>query len=389
MIQPSSQRRVKGRDRGATLITFAISLVAICAVIALVIGASIGYSTERNSQTASDAAALAGASKLRAYQLGDATFASIDQSVSDVAEANDADADDVVCEVVRPGYASSPTSANVLGACTDPAAVDHAEAAGVRVLTGETRDVPFGEVSRMEDVRGATLAAATVQPLMTGASPFMLCSSQSPVGHPLKVLEDTPGSDGVYDIRDEALYKEATDAPYFVLWGNDMKAGNRQCNDDGADEDIDPGDDEAWRGLVQSGNRYETPGYWDTKSGNTTGALGRMLQSSDSCDLADNPQIADLDEWCEIIVPLCITDNGESGTNKELYCVAFGRFEIGYFGPTSALGDARGDAPCQNETDDGNAVICGRLLGAGTATTGTGREDVASVNDVVVIKLVE
>ena len=369
----TSGRTGRRDERGATLITFALSLVAICTVIALVIGGSLGYSAERDSQTASDAAALAATSKLRAYQLGEAGAEEVAATAQLIAESNGADgADRVICEVVNADYAQTKSAADVIGPCEDPSAGDpyvhvrDADAAGVRLGTGETKDVPFGEVSELRTIAANTIAAATVQPLRSGNSPFLLCSSTGgDDGHEVKVLEET----APYEVNEAAYDK------WFMLWGEDMNNGDRQCG----------GESNSWRGWVaNSDDVYQLPGWWEVDTGNANGHLvPRLVIDPDGCDVEEGADISEVD-GCVIVVPLCSHSNNETGNNLELYCVRYGTFELSYHDNRTP-----GPVPCARGVDNANKVLCGKFLRGGVATGGQGGTGQAGINEVVVIKLVE
>lgn len=365
----TNNRRV-GSDRGATLITFALSLVAICTVIALVIGGSIAYEAERNSQTASDTAALAAANTLRAWQRGDEPAAAVATSATVVGEANGAD--EVECYIVNEDYAATLAAADIIAPCDDTAtwtavtnAAGEKRASGVLVDTDDTRSVPFGEVAGQASVTGSTVAAAAVQPVIAGKGPFLLCSTND--GHPEEFLTDLGG--GKYEVNEAALYDEATDGPQYVVWGTDVTNGNRQCG----------GNSEAWRGFADESVPGQLPGPWEIDTGNKTGKLPRLLTESNACTDFFNGSP------CTVPIPICVSSNGETGTNLILYCVALGSFEIQYYEKS----EAKADAPCQLEGDKATKVICGKFLGGSIATGGTGGTDVADEHDVVVIKLVE
>lgn len=346
-------RRCRGDERGVTLVTFALSLVAMCAVIALILGGSVGYTAERDSQTASDTAALAATSKLRQFQTGAATASEVATTAQTIAEANDADGgSQVICEIVNADYATTGSDSDVIGPCSETSNVSDPDAAGVRLRTAETRDVPFGEVAGLETIESNTLAAATIQPLATGNSPFMLCSPAP--GHPAPVLD---GSD---EIDPAAIGNE------YVLQGTMMKDDGRDCGNPAAN----------WRGWVDFDSTFSVPGWWGVESGNKNGHIDKQLVGPDAC----GGQGTEVDDFngCVLAVPLCTTGKPAPGNNYEVYCVTFGSFEITHNGS--------GPSSCYS----GNPQhICGRFLGAAVAAGGQGGSGQAGVNDVVLIKLVQ
>lgn len=336
--------RVRRSDRGVTLITFALSLVAIFAVIALVLGGSLGYSAERNSQTASDAAALAATSKLRAVQTDGIGSSEVLGTAQQVAEANGANAGDVTCELIANDLSS-------IADCGTPSAAAFESASGVRVDTADTRDVPFGEVTGQETITGATVAAATIQPLAEGFAPFMVCSPAP--GHPEPVL--TPSG----EINSAAI------GEYYVLQGTAMKQEGRDCGNPAAN----------WRGWVNFDETYPLPGEWGIEDGNKNGHIDRQLAGDNACagQSTDDGTFG----GCVLALPLCESGNNGGG-DFTVNCRTMGAFEIVHVG--------NGPSVCHS----GNPKhICGEFIGAAIAIGGQGSDEQAGVNDVVVIKLVE
>jgi Flp pilus assembly protein TadG len=111
-------RRRRGGDRGIAVVFFAISLTAMLAVGALVLGGSVGYTATRNAQTAADSAALAGATALNKHKQN-WTQTSADDLVAkirSVVEANGAEVE--ACVLVTGAYGVDNDEAAVVpGAC--------------------------------------------------------------------------------------------------------------------------------------------------------------------------------------------------------------------------------------------------------------------------------
>lgn len=338
--------RRRRSERGATLITFALCLTAICIVIALVLGGSLGYSAERNSQTASDAAALAATSALRNVQTAGAATSTVEDAARATVEANGSDTFvEADCEIIDANLA-------FIATCGSATAGQMAGASGVRMNARDTRDVPFGEVAGQPTITGETGAAATIQPLASGNSPFMLCNPAP--GHP------TPVIDASGNIRPEAIGQE------YVLQGNPMKEAGRDCGNPASN----------WRGWVEFEETFAIPGFWGVESGNKNGHIDKQLVDSNAC----GGQGTDVNDFvgCVLAVPICTYGNDTGGGNFEVYCVTFGSFEITHNG--------NGPSSCYA----GNQKhICGEFLGAAVATGGQGGGGPADPNEVVVIKLVE
>lgn len=343
---------------------FVLCLTTIVSFGALSLGGSLAYSAERNAQTSADAAAVAATEVMRRAWVGEASASAVAATATDVATQNGAET--VVCEVVRAGYALSRTAANVIGTCTT-ANVMSTSAAGIRVTVGDRRDVPFGKTAGTEQLTARAQAAATAQPLRGGRSPFMVCTNAW--GHPAPVLLPDASLSVPWRVNPSAIGAQ------YVLHGNAMKDGGRQCG----------GTSSSWRGLVEFESEFGVPGWWGIKTGNTSGALPRLLAGDNACSLpADGSEdVLSLTIGCRLMVPLCITSNFSSGSGLELYCVRMGTFEITWIGKVSP-----GDAPCLPGENDNN-LICGRFVGGAQAISGDTGSSTPTSRDIVVVKLVQ
>ena len=326
----------------------------------------------RNAQNAADAGSLAGASTLREVKQGTKSPPQVLATVISVAEDNGADAGDVKCEIVNPRYATTRSSADVIGPCTT-SNVQSPAAAGVRVTTHDTRKVPFGAFADSDRIKGDAVAAATVQPVREGKSPFMVCADPSASGHPAPVLNPSTTDPSGYVVNPAALGLQ------YVLHGNAMKDGGRMCQGPNPVSN-------SWRGYVSFSGTFPVPSpnpnddtdWWQVKTGNANGHLDRVLTGDDACE-------GDVDDiiGCRLAIPLCPKTNMQGGTNLRLFCVKMGAFEI-----TWHYKHPVGPPPCNGGVAD-NGLLCGKYLGAANASRGRGGADVADPNAVVVIKLVQ
>ncbi|WP_436795574.1 pilus assembly protein TadG-related protein [Actinospongicola halichondriae] len=355
-------------DRGATAVVFAIAVSAMLAVAALVLGGSRGYSAVREAQNASDAAALAATSVLRNVQQGDAPSSRVLATAVSVAEANGATSGSVECDVVTATYALTHAESEVVGGCdgSNEFAVD---AAGVRVRTTETKDVPFSAFVDQETIRAGAVAAATIQPVLEGRAPFMVCTSPDATGHPAQALLPDASDPTGYSVNPAAIGLS------YVLHGNAMKDGGRQCG----------GGSASWRGFVSFSGSFPIPSpdpndesdWWEVKTGNANGHLSRVLTGDDACEGNVDDIIG-----CRLALPLCPKSNGGTGVGLKLYCVKLGAFVITYNQHSS------GTPPC-NDGNGANGLVCGTFVGAANASSGQGGASTPDPDSVVVIKLVQ
>lgn len=344
-------------------------------VIMLVLGGSVGYEAERNSQTASDAAALAATSTLRRIQTSspsDVTdFNPVLATARDVAEANGADAGaSVSCVLIK--FDQTPID--------DCGSADFAEfvaASGVAVGADDTRDVPFGEVAGQAKITGSTTAAATAQKLANGTSPFMVCdAAYDDEGDPRDILEPVTTTADPNDYTIKASAK----GQLYVLQGNPVKSEGRDCGHPAS----------SFRGWVKFESTYPLPGDWAMEEGNKNGHIERQLVGPDACG-GQNVDVEDFN-GCIISVPLCVSGSGGSSDYK-LYCVAMATFKIVWNGngpsEVPADPDPETGGPAGTCSEDNQKHICGRFIGASIATGGQGAEGPVGVNETAVIKLVK
>lgn len=360
------------RDDGAVLVLFAVATSMLLVLGAFVLGGSLGYTAARNAQNAADAAALAATGRLHDVRNGTASAAEVEATAVAVAEDNGADPGTTTCEVVNGRYAVTGADSDVLGPCTD-ATVLSSSAAGVRVTTGDTRAVPFGAFVDSDTITGDALATATMQPLREGRAPFMVCSAASATGHPALPLVSQPANDPPWELNTAAI------GASYVVQGNQMSRDGRDCGNGSS----------SWRGLVSSDAPFTMPSpdptddsdWWLVETGNKNGQLPNLMTGAAGCAMP-NGDVTDLSVGCQILLPLCVAGNGETGVNFRLYCVQMATFEISYIGKVSS-----GAAPCH--PTERNNIVCADLVGAGAAAVGRGGTTVPNAGEVVVVRLVE
>lgn len=377
--RPSSRRD----ERGVTVVFFAISITAMLAMAALVLGGSNGYGAARNAQTAADAASMAATTKLRQASVADADpnltpdYAAVATTAHQVAVDNGADPASVECHVVTPYYAAATTDAareaEVIGTC-DGVNETSAAAGGIRVSVRETRDVPFGSFVNSDSITASARATSTVQALGGWFhSPFMVCTEGLHGVDPVVKIDPVPPSTTpTWEVNTNAHGVE------FLLWSHGNAFQSRNCGES------------QWYGLVQEDGMFLIPSpadpeeWWKIEPGGEVGQIPDLAGTA-GCAADEESELANL-VGCEIPVPLCTeTSPSHSGQNARLNCVAIGTFLITYFGNGNA------DGSCVTGEVTGNKeVLCGRLLpDGGLAAGGQGQLGPARPNELAVIKLVE
>lgn len=359
-------------DRGIAVVFFAISVTAMLAVGALVLGGSIGYTAVRNAQTAADSAAVAGASAIREHkQNWSATSADdILKEITSVVESNGATLVDDGCQLVNGNYALSRSESDVIADCDKIEDLDDPEfksVAGVRVTVGDRRDVPFSAFVDQDTITGTAVASATVQRYQDGLrAPFMLCSMAD--DHVVPLLEPAPDLDPPYRVNPAAVGQE------FALWSNGNGFGDRNCGRS------------AWHGLVNTDAEHEVPSdpanastWWDIDTGSRVGHLPRVLTGNDACTWAEDA-ITSSAVGCQLALPLCSGAEG-TGTNTRLRCDRIATFEITFVGNSNSAG------ACIDTKN--KKTVCAKMISGGVALDGRGSTDPVDNNELSIVALVQ
>lgn len=363
-------------DRGITVVFFAIGVSALLTVGALVLGGGVGYSAARDAQTAADAAALAGTSLLQNHKQDwiETDASDVYAEIEDVAESNGSTLER--CDLIFASYALSGVDEHVSEPCDELAELDDdafQAVAGVRVTVSQVRDVAFSSFVDQDQVSVRATAAATIQPVATGRAPFMVCAFAP--GHPADALIQDPEDVTRYDINPGALEK------IFVLWGNHIKYQGRDCGN-GSSE---------WRGLMDYDQFFNMNGWWSVENGNSGGVdltFEPMVAGDDACALEDEDLFKLAEQVpCQVALPLCV-EGRQGPTGFEARCVKMGLFELTRVGSIDTTTEAVVDyaSPC---TEAPKNIICGKFIGASTASVGRGYAAPADRHEFSVIKLVE
>jgi Flp pilus assembly protein TadG len=196
-------------DRGVALITITLFLVVLLIVAAIIIDLGTAYTSSRQTQNASDSAAMAGAQAVykSKVSLGAANERLVLTQVNNALAANNAVL--VSCQYLD-------LSQTAFGACADTA--PPATAVGVLVTSSRTNATFFGNVVNVNNITVSRPAAATAQPVINGLDgPFIVCGTRSN-GNNL-VTYPPNGGPAFFDTTKASFYAVGT-ANYLTLEHN-------------------------------------------------------------------------------------------------------------------------------------------------------------------------
>ncbi len=194
------RRPTRPAQRGAALMMMTLSIASILVVSVLVIDGSQAYPQRRKTQNAVDEAALAATRALDRYRIAEEPGTAPGDALAEARSVTDEN--DVVmtaCTVVD-------GKGDPIGPCSSVAAVDDAEAVGVDVEGSDTRPTSFGKIVDTDSVTATATSAATSQPLVGTASPFVVCGNPERGGYPIldpdgTINVETATAMGIVDIQ--------------------------------------------------------------------------------------------------------------------------------------------------------------------------------------------
>lgn len=326
---PSRRRE----EAGITMILVAIALTAIMILAALFIDGSNDYATRRTIQNSADAGAMAGALALQKAQAAKAVgTGSWPQDPTNIQAA-------VVAAVSTHAGASVPAAAGnpangcdivnstggILGQCSDGTNWGTtAAAAGVRVLSFNSRSLFFGIFANKGTQSTTALAIATIQPIVGGPTPFVICGdgNLSPSTGGYDLLTNT----SPYKLDLPSAYKYAsTSTPLYTDTPPIEVQSNRapQC---GAGSSADG---KASGGTVGVGGTVTgNPGNGSNPVPNYTAPVGGTPCPA---DVSGKSLAKSAPSGCDILLPIAnaATGNGSSAKDPITYTIAaFGVFHI-------------------------------------------------------------
>ena len=305
------------RERGASLVVMTLSMASLLVVSTLVIDGSQAYPQRRKAQNAVDEASLAATRALDRYRIAEEegmTAGDVVEAARSVVEENGVDLE--ACTVVD-------GRGDPLGPCTS-SAVDDPEAVGVDVEGSESRPTSFGRIVDREEVTARATSAATSQPLVGTASPFVVCGNPARGGYP--ILDP----DGTVNVETAtAMGKVEIQSSKVPTCG----AGS------------------AFKGKIEDADEIDLPGWVEADNGNGfEHEIQNQVLGANACPTGG--PFTD----CDMLIPIADEGRG-NGTKIVMHAVAWAVFHIvgdGYGNPKYE-GYFRSDVPYVSggETSDG------------------------------------
>jgi hypothetical protein len=300
-------RRTRVDERGITLVVVGITITALLAVAALAIDGGRLFTARRQTQNAADAAALAGAQALFAYQEAAATGGNPDpttiwttvQAKLTQNRSNSAPNCVLVNSMGRP-------VTDLLGnlePCAGAADAQLRLAAGVQVGGALTQPAAFSNVVGVNQYSASASSTATLEPLASVASPFIICGAAN-LGWNFLNADNTINVTAADQLQNIPLE-----------WSQDDK---------GYDCNAPTG---KFKGLGSQGNSIVGPGVYEsiTNGNRYSATVANAVAGQTPCpaDLNTTPVTTP----CDLIVPVAAGANTDP-SNPELLIVNFAIFQV-------------------------------------------------------------
>ena len=346
-------------------------------------------------QNAADAASQAGAQTMQNVRQGTATASSLDTTVSAVASQNGSDTSGTgySCNVATVTYnpvtvTQGPTCAAWTG---DPSYN------AVTVHTSHSESTFFAGAftsGGSDSTSAAASATATVQkvqlPADFGDAVFAMCAYAPTNGNgngnngnsnstwvPLLVTVN-----GSYVLNTGQVSGTSTAVGQrYVVWSN--AGGNSNLSRCGLQSS-------SFDGLIcgladpQCGQPITLPNWLAISTGAQVGPTLATMAGYPACNSSTFTSLSGPTTFspCAMVIPVCDSSNGATGTNGQLHCDAFGEFLLSPGAQDST------DSSCTFVTGS-STTICGEFLGAPTLPGGTPSSAPPTSNDAVRIALVQ
>jgi Flp pilus assembly protein TadG len=299
--------RVTTDERGATLVFIALALTGVLAVATLAIDGGRLFTARRQAQNATDAAALAGAQALFAYQYAGATGATRDpttvwSAVQAKLSQNAASSSTSCVLVTSQGAPEVDLNGNVepCATATDPELL---AASGVQAGGSQVQQGTFSGVVGVNQYSASATSTATVQPLGGTASPFIVCGAANLGWNFLD-------PDGTINV------KNASNLGQIPLEWSQLGKGY-DCN----------APTSKFKGLASQDAGVVAPGQYEgiTNGNRYSAIVANAVAGQVPCppDLNATP----ITTPCDLIVPVAVGANTDP-SNPELKIVNFAIFQV-------------------------------------------------------------
>ena len=389
------RHRLSGDDGVAAILVCLFVVFIVIPVAGVAVDLSSGYANRRQMQNAADAAAQAGAQTMLAVRQGTASASSLETTVMEVAAQNGSDTSGTgySCYVAKVTYTpafSVQTGPDTCASWTGDSTAYNA----VTVHTHHEVSTFFaGALSAGATSTSASASAtATIQavnpPVDFGNSVFAMCAYATVNGNgngngngastwtPLLVTVN-----GAYELNTGQVAGTPTAVgENYVVWSN--AGGNSNISRCGLQSSSFDG---LICGLVDPhcGQPISLPNWLAIDTGAQVGPTLATMAGYSACDSETFASLSGPTTFspCAMVIPVCDSSNGDTGTNGELHCVAWGEFLL-------SPGDQVNTDTCTPITGS-SQTICGEFLGEPQPAEGTPTSDTPEGDDPVRIALVQ
>jgi Flp pilus assembly protein TadG len=294
-------------ERGATLVILALTLTGVLAVAALAIDGGRLFTGRRQVQNAADTAAVAGAQALFAYQYADATGGAPDPNsiwAAVQAKLSQNQATSSVSCVLATSLGAPATDQNGnVETCSGATDAQLLAASGVQAGGSSVQQGAFSGLVGVNQYSSSASATATVQPLGSTGSPFIVCGAAN-LGW--NFLTD----------RNTIIIKDAEKLQNIPLEWSQLGQGY-DCN----------APTSKFKGLASQTAGITGPGQYEgiTNGNRYSAAVANEVAGQVPCppDLNHTP----ITTPCDMVIPIAAGANTDP-SNPELLIVTFAIFQV-------------------------------------------------------------
>ena len=300
-------RHTRDDERGITMVVVAVTITALLAVAALAIDGGRLFTARRQTQNAADAAALAGAQALFAYQEAAATGGTPDPTtiwttVQAKLSQNRATTAASCVLVNNTGNPATDLEGN-LEPCSTATDTQLRLAAGVQVGGALTQPAAFSNVIGVSQYSASASSTAALEPLASVGSPFIVCGASN-LGWNFLNSDNTINITAAEQLQNIPLEWSQLGKGY-------------DCN----------APTSKFKGLASQNNGIVGPGQYEgiTNGNRYSATVANQVAGQTPCpaDLNTTP----ITGPCDLIVPVAAGANTDP-SNPELLIVNFAIFQV-------------------------------------------------------------